>query len=75
MNNTTQIKKNYRFIKVQKLVVVSILIGFLSAFLGVILKNTTEYYEEIFFHQTVVNPIFLFIFCANIYSRKRKIKA
>lgn len=62
MNNTTQIKKNYRFIKVQKLVIVSILIGFLSAFLGVILKNTTEYYEEIFFHQTVVNPIFLVVF-------------
>ncbi|MBG6061503.1 CIC family chloride channel protein [Flavobacterium sp. CG_9.1] len=62
MNNTTQIKKNYRFIKVQKLVIVSILIGFLSAFLGVILKNTTEYYEEIFFHKTVVNPIFLVVF-------------
>ncbi|MBG6187362.1 chloride channel protein [Flavobacterium sp. CAN_S2] len=62
MNNTTQIKKNYRIIKVQKLVIVSILIGFLSAFLGVILKNTTEYYEEIFFHQTIVNPIFFVFF-------------
>lgn len=62
MNNTTQIKKNYHFIKLQKLVIVSILIGFLSAFLGVILKNATEYYEEIFFHQTIVNPIFYVVF-------------
>ena len=62
MNSTTQIKKNYYFIKIQKLVLVSILIGFLSAFLGVILKNTTEYYEEIFFHQSIVNPIFFVIF-------------
>ncbi|MFV8345333.1 chloride channel protein [Flavobacterium sp. ZB4P13] len=62
MNNTTQIKKNYHFIKLQKLVIVSILIGFLSAFLGVILKNATEYYEEIFFHQTIVNPIFFVVF-------------
>ncbi len=62
MNNSSQIKKNYRFIIVQKLVIVSILIGFLSAFLGVILKNTTEYYEEIFFHKTVINPILLVVF-------------
>lgn len=62
MNNTTQIKKNYRFIKLQKLIIVSVLIGFLSAFLSVILKNTTEYYEEIFFHQSIINPIFFVIF-------------
>lgn len=62
MNNTAQIKKNYHFIKIQKLVLVSILIGFLSAFLGIILKNTTEYYEEIFFHQSIVHPIFFVIF-------------
>ncbi|MFV8369275.1 chloride channel protein [Flavobacterium sp. LB2R40] len=62
MDNIAQIKKNYRFIKLQKLVIVSILIGFLSAFLGVVLKNTTEYYEEIFFHQTIVNPIFFVVF-------------
>lgn len=62
MNNTAKIKKNYHYIKFQKLVIVSLLIGFLSAFLGVILKNTTEYYEEIFFHQTIVNPIFFVVF-------------
>ena len=62
MNNTTQIKKNYRFIKLQKLVIVSILIGFLSAFLGVVLKNATEYYEAIFFHRATLNPVFFIVF-------------
>ena len=62
MNNTNRNKKNYQFIKFQKLVIVSILIGFLSAFLGVALKKITEYYEEIFFHKATVNPIFFVIF-------------
>jgi chloride channel protein, CIC family len=62
MNNTTRIKKNYQLIKFQKLVIVSVLIGFLSALLGVSLKRMTEYYEEIFFHQTTLSPIFIVIF-------------
>lgn len=62
MNNTTRIKKNYQLIKFQKLVIVSILIGFLSAFLGVTLKRMTEYYEEIFFHQTTLSPVFIIVF-------------
>jgi len=62
MNKTAQIKKNYQFIKFQKLVVVSVLIGFLSAFLGVVLKRTTEYYEEIFFNKSTLNPIFIVAF-------------
>ena len=62
MNKTARIKKNYQLIKFQKLVIVSILIGFLSAFLGIILKKTTEYYEEIFFRQATINPIFFVLF-------------
>lgn len=62
MNTTTQIKKNYQFIKVKKLVIVSILIGFLSAFLGIVLKNATEYYEGIFFHRATLNPVFFIVF-------------
>ncbi|WP_291146975.1 chloride channel protein [Flavobacterium sp. UBA7680] len=62
MNKTAQIKKNHQFIKFRKLVIVSILIGFLSAFLGISLKKITEYYEEIFFHQVSVNPLFYIIF-------------
>jgi CIC family chloride channel protein len=62
MNKTAQIKKNHQFIKLRKLVIVSILIGFLSAFLGISLKKITEYYEEIFFHQSNTNPLFLILF-------------
>ena len=62
MNKTAQIKKNHQYIKLRKLVIVSILIGFLSAFLGISLKKITEYYEEIFFHQVTVNPIFYILF-------------
>jgi CIC family chloride channel protein len=62
MNKTAQIKKNHQFIKFRKLVIVSILIGFLSAFLGISLKKITEYYEEIFFHEVTINPIYYIIF-------------
>lgn len=62
MNKTAQIKKNHQLIKLRKLVIVSILIGFLSAFLGISLKKITEYYEEIFFHKVSVHPIFYIIF-------------
>ncbi len=62
MNKTAQIKKNHQLIKLRKLVIVSILIGFLSAFLGISLKKITEYYEEIFFHEVSVHPIFYLIF-------------
>ncbi|MFB9076832.1 chloride channel protein [Flavobacterium procerum] len=62
MNKTAQIKKNHQLIKFRKLVIVSILIGFLSAFLGISLKKITEYYEEIFFHEVTVHPIFYIIF-------------
>lgn len=62
MNKTAQIKKNHQLIKLRKLVIVSILIGFLSAFLGISLKKITEYYEEIFFHEVSVHPIFYIVF-------------
>ncbi|TDW48674.1 CIC family chloride channel protein [Flavobacterium sp. 270] len=62
MNKTAQIKKNHQFIVFRKLVIVSILIGFLSAFLGISLKKITEYYEGIFFHEVSVNPIYYVIF-------------
>lgn len=62
MKTTAQIKKNYQLIKFQKLVIVSLLIGFLSALLGISLKKITEYYEEIFIHQSNTNPLFLILF-------------
>jgi len=47
MNTTAQLKKNYLLIKYQKLIIVSVLIGFLSAVLAIILKRMTEHYETI----------------------------
>jgi len=62
MNDTSRIRRNHALIKFKKLVVVSLLIGFLSAFLGVVLKKTTEYYEEIFFRQANLNSLFYIFF-------------
>jgi len=54
--------RNFQFQKLLKLVIVSILIGFLSAFLGVALKKLTEHYEEIFSNQAIINPLFYILF-------------
>ncbi len=62
MNKTAQIKKNYQFIVLRKLIIVSTLIGFLSAFLGLSLKRITEYYEGIFMREVHLNPIYYVIF-------------
>ena len=62
MNNTARIKKNYQFIKFQKLVIVSILIGFLSAFLGLVLKKATEHYEDLFYQKATISPLFFIVF-------------
>ncbi|MCW2119487.1 chloride channel protein [Flavobacterium sp. 7A] len=62
MTKTATIKKNYHYIIFRKLVLVSILIGFLSCFLGILLKNATEYYEGIFFERANANIIFYLVF-------------
>lgn len=62
MSSISEIKKNHRSIIFQKLVVVSILIGFLSSFLAITLKTITEYYETIFFHKSSNSPWLLIIF-------------
>ncbi|REH01141.1 chloride channel protein [Flavobacterium aquicola] len=62
MNKTAKIKKNHQFIVLRKLIIVSALIGFLSAFLGITLKRMTEYYEGIFLREVSLNPIYLVIF-------------
>ncbi|HSD13095.1 MAG TPA: chloride channel protein, partial [Flavobacterium sp.] len=62
MNKTTQLRKNYKRIKFQKLSIVAVLIGFLCAFMAVSLKHLTEHYEEILFHKASVNWIFFLVF-------------
>ncbi|HLA56950.1 MAG TPA: chloride channel protein [Flavobacterium sp.] len=60
--NHTAIRKNLNRIKLRKLIIVSILIGFLSAFLALALKRITEYYEAIFMHKTDTSLFYLLIF-------------
>lgn len=62
MHKTKQIKENYLWIKYRKLVVVSLLIGFLSTLLAVTLKSITEHYEDILFRKASSNIIFFLIF-------------
>lgn len=58
----SKIKKNYKFIVLKKLVIVSVLIGFLSALLAISLKRITEHYESILFAMANSYSVFYFIF-------------
>ncbi|UOK41181.1 MULTISPECIES: chloride channel protein [Flavobacterium] len=62
MNKTAQLRKSHKLIKFQKLSIVSVLIGFLCAFMAVSLKRLTEHYEEILFHKASSNWIFFLVF-------------
>lgn len=62
MDNITQVKKHFVFIKYQKLIIAALIIGFLSAFLAISLKRGTEHYEELLFNQASKNNLLLFIF-------------
>lgn len=62
MSSLSEIKKNHRSIIFQKLVVASILIGFLASFLAISLKKITEYYETIFFFKSSNSPWLLLLF-------------
>ncbi|RZJ71847.1 MAG: chloride channel protein [Flavobacterium sp.] len=55
-------RKNYTFIKYRKLLVVSVVIGFLSALLAISLKRMTEQYQEMFFQQAQHNWIYFILF-------------
>jgi CIC family chloride channel protein len=62
MSSISEIKKKHPYIILQKLVVVSILIGFLASFLALTLKKMTEYYEAIFFYRATNSPWLLLLF-------------
>ncbi len=55
-------RRNVKFIKWQKLLVASLIIGFLAALLGIALKHLTEHFEEVLFSRTQSSPIYLIIF-------------
>ena len=62
MNTVTKIKKHLAFFKLKKLVIASLLVGFLSTFLALALKHITEHYEEIFFRQASEHAIYFVLF-------------
>ena len=62
MNTISRTRRNHTLIKLKKLIIVSLLIGFLSAFLAISLKKITEYYEAIFFNKAINNPLFFLFF-------------
>lgn len=62
MSSITPLKKKIVFIKYQKLIIASIIIGFLAAFLAISLKRGTEHYEELLFNQASKNNFLFFIF-------------
>jgi len=53
---------NSSFIFTKKLILAAILVGFLSAFLGLALKHITEHYEAIFFLRAENNWLFFLVF-------------
>ena len=56
------VRKNIKLIRLRKLILVSVVIGFLAAFLGLVLKHITEHYEQVLFGQSQKNWIFLLFF-------------
>ena len=56
------VRKNIKLIRFRKLILVSVVIGFLAAFLGLVLKHITEHYEQVLFGQSQKNWIFLLFF-------------
>jgi CIC family chloride channel protein len=60
--NHSQIKSNITRIKLRKLIVAAIIIGFASSFLALSLKRITEYYESAFFTTAEHSNLFFILF-------------
>lgn len=62
MDSTVNNRKRNAFQNILKLVLASLLIGFLSTFLALVLKRITEHYEEMLFLQTNNHTFLWFAF-------------
>ena len=56
--------KRLNVLKYQKLIVASLVVGFLAALLGISLKHVTEHYEDILFNRAKSNPLWFVVFPA-----------
>ena len=57
-----ELRKRYSSLQLQKLILVSLTVGFLAALLAVTLKHLTEHYEEILFHKANGSPVYFVLF-------------
>ena len=58
----TSLKNKYNLAKYSKLIIASLVIGFLAALLAVSLKHITEKYESMLFHQSQHHQLYLILF-------------
>jgi len=56
------IREKYNLSKYSKLIIASIVVGFLAAFLAISLKHITEHYEEALLHRAQYQKIYLVLF-------------
>ena len=56
--------KRLNVLNYQKLIVASLVVGFLAALLGISLKHVTEHYEDILFNRAKSNPLWFVVFPA-----------
>lgn len=62
MNSFSKTKANFTLIIISKLLIAALLIGLLSSFLAISLKQSTEYFEKAFFLKAEGNWIYLLFF-------------
>jgi CIC family chloride channel protein len=55
-------QRKIRIAHLQKLIIASLVIGFLAALLGTVLKHITEHYEDILLHRATANRYWLIVF-------------
>lgn len=55
---------NYFFSNYYKLIIASLVVGFLAALLGISLKHVTEHYEDILYNRALGNSVWLMVFPA-----------
>jgi len=56
--------KNFNFLQYQKLIIASLIVGFLAALLGISLKHVTEHYENILYIRASGTPLLFIVFPA-----------
>lgn len=59
---TAGTRKHHKFSTYRKLAIVSLVVGFLAAFLGLALKKLTEHYESALLAKAALSPVYVILF-------------